>query len=245
MSSTPSTEIIAGDGAYKQVEFDLWHPNCWTLEVTDDLPGTHILEKSLYPTDEQIKGDFLLVSDGEVPMETFLTGIDDHDVIDELAVLKRSSERARVMVNYNRGNSIVPDIVNSEFMPVDPVYITEGLEHWTVLVQADRLGDVVESMQNEYDVDVCSIREVDPKDDVEFADFVDQVDDRLSERQAEGMLTAREVGYYNWPREDSADAVADELGVSKPTALEHLRKGEQKVINFFLDRLEKRKAQYR
>ncbi|UPW02099.1 helix-turn-helix domain-containing protein [Halorussus gelatinilyticus] len=236
----------ADDGvSYKQVELDLWHPNCWTLEVTDDHPSTHVIEKSLYPTDDQIKGDFLLVADGETSIETFVEAIDDHRVVGEVAVLKQSDERARVVVNYERTSSIVPDIVNSEFMPVDPVHITEGTEHWTVLVRADRLGDVVEAMQAEYDVDVSSIREADSKESVEFADFVDQVEDRLSARQTESLLNARRIGYYNWPRDVSADAVADCLEVSKPTVLEHLRKGEQKVLNLCLDELERRQGRPR
>lgn len=238
--SDPEDEV-----AYKQVELTLWHADCWMLELTDRLPDTHVVEKSLYPADERVKADLLLVSDGEVPMSEFVEAVDDHAAVDEVAVLKRSEERARVVVTYDRDASIVPDIVNSEFMPVDPVYITGGLEHWTVLVRADRVGEVVEAMAEEHDVDIDSIRRADPKEDVEFADFVDRVFDRLSERQTESLVAAREMGYYNWPREVSADAVAERLAVSNPTVLEHLRKGEQKVLTLFLDELGRRTGRYR
>ncbi|WP_135830244.1 helix-turn-helix domain-containing protein [Halorussus halobius] len=233
------------DITYKQVELHLWHPGCWTLEVTADLPDTHLLEKSLYPTDEQVKGDFLLVSDGEVPISEFIESIDDHRAVDEVAVLKQSAERARAVVNYDRSTSVVPNIVNSEFMPVDPVYITDGVEYWTVLVKADRLGDIIDSMCAEYDVDIDAIQRADSKENVEFADFVDKASDRLSERQTESLMEAQEVGYYNWPREVSANAVGERLDVSNPTVLEHLRKGEQKVLNLFLDKLSRRDGRYR
>ena len=242
------TRVSDPDGesvTYKQVELALWHPGCWTLEVSDALEDTHIVEKSLYPTDEQVKGDFLLVSDGDVTLDEFTETIDAHRSVESVAVLTQSRERARAVVNYDRDDSIVPDIVNSEFMPVEPVYITGGVEHWTVLVRADRLSSVVQSMREEYDVDLRSVHEADPHDNVEFSDFVDQVSDQLSARQAESMLEAQSIGYYNWPRDVSANAVADELDVSNPTVLEHLRKGEQKVLNLFLDRLGKRKGQYR
>jgi len=238
--SDPGEEV-----SYKQVELHLWHTNCWMLEVTEDMPDTHILEKSLYPTDEQVKADLLLVSDGEAPITEFIEAIDDHEAVDEVAVLKQSAERARAVVNYDRNTSIVPDIVNSEFMPVEPVYITGGVEYWTVLVRADRLGDVVESMREEYDVDIDAIHQADPQENVEFADFVDQVYDRLSDRQTESLVEAQRIGYYNWPREVSANEVADRLDVSNPTVLEHLRKGEQKVLNLFLDKLGRRQGKYR
>jgi predicted DNA binding protein len=245
MSVTRVSDSDDGEIAYKQVDLHLWHPDCWTLEVTDDLPDTHILEKSLYPTDEQVKGDFLLVSDGDVSIPSFIKAIDDHRAVDEVVVLKQSAERARVVVNYARNTSIVPDVVNAELMPVEPVYITDGVEHWTVLVKADRLGEVVEAMRAEYDVDIDAIHQADPKETVEFADFVDQVFDRLSERQTESLMEAQDIGYYNWPREVSANEVADRLDVSNPTVLEHLRKGEQKVLNLFLDKLGKRQGKCR
>lgn len=233
-----------GEASYKQVELNLWHPACWTLELTEAHPNTHILEKSLYPTNEQVKGDFVLVSDGEVSIETLIEAIDAHRVVDEVGILKQSDERARVVVNYDRANSIVPDIVNSEFMPIEPVHITAGSEHWTVLVRSDCLSDVVRSMQAEYDVDVSAIREVDLQENVEFADFVDQVSNQLSARQQESLIAGQDVGYYNWPREVSANVVAERLEVSNPTALEHLRKGEQKILNVFLDRLRARGGRY-
>jgi len=245
MSITRVSETDEDDITYKQVELTLWHSDCWMLEVTDELPDTHVLEKSLYPTADQVKADLLLVSDGDIPIGDLIAAVDAHCAVDEVAVLKQSAERARVVVNYDRDTSIVPDIVNSEFMPVEPVYITDGLEHWTVLVKADRLGEVVEAMRAEYDVELDSIHQADPKDNVEFADFVDQVFDRLSERQTESLLEAQAAGYYNWPRDVSANAVAERLDVSNPTVLEHLRKGEQKVLNLFLDNLSKRKGQYR
>jgi predicted DNA binding protein len=245
MNVTRVADPDDGDVSYKKVELHLWHTNCWMLEVTDDLPGTHVLEKSLYPTDEQVKADLLLVSDGGVPIAEFIEAIDDHTAVDEVAVLKQSEERARVVVNYDRNTSIVPDMVNSEFMPVEPVYITGGVEYWTVLVKADQLGDEVESMREEYDVDIDAIHQADPEENVEFADFVDQVYDRLSDRQTESLVEAQRIGYYNWPREVSANEVADRLDVSNPTVLEHLRKGEQKVLNLFLDKLGKRQGKYR
>jgi predicted DNA binding protein len=100
-------------------------------------------------------------------------------------------------------------------------------------------------MREEYDVDIDAIHQADPQENVEFADFVDQVYDRLSDRQTESLVEAQRIGYYNWPREVSANEVADRLDVSNPTVLEHLRKGEQKVLNLFLDKLGRRQGKYR
>lgn len=54
---------------------------------------------------------------------------------------------------------------------------------------------------------------------------------RLSTRQAEALQAAVEAGYFEWPRRTDAKTIAAELGISHPTFLEHLRKGERKLLS--------------
>lgn len=216
----------------------LWHSGCWTLQTTDAHPGTHIIEKSLYPADDVVKGDFVLATSGGTDLDTFIEAINASEVVNDVAVLKQSTQRARVVVNYASESSIVPQIVRSEFMPIAPVHITEGREHWRVMVEVDALSDVLESMKTEYDVEIDAIEQVDPQESLMFADITNQIDESLSRRQREILFDAREEGYYNWPRDVSANDVADSVGISGPTFLEHLRQGEQKIIHTVLDRLE-------
>ncbi|MDX1748003.1 MAG: helix-turn-helix domain-containing protein, partial [Halobacteriales archaeon] len=42
---------------------------------------------------------------------------------------------------------------------------------------------------------------------------------------------ARERGYYAWPRGTTAADLATDLGVSKSTVLEHLRKAEARLLD--------------
>lgn len=233
---------MATDGTpYKQVELELQHPGCWTLEATDTHSGTHIIEQSLYPTETEIKGDFLLVSDGEMS-NAFIETIDGHRVVNNVVVLKRSFDRARVVVSYRRDSSIVPPIVNSEFMPIEPVHITGGLEYWTVLVRADALSRVLDRMTDAFDmnVDVETIQDVTASDESELADNVDRMYSDLSTRQRESLFEAQAGGYYQWPRDVSATQIADSLDISGPTLLEHLRTGEQKILNAVLDEMKQR-----
>jgi len=228
------------DGTYKQVRLALWHPGCWTLGVTDDHEGTHLVEKSLYTADDVIKGDFILVAQGPEAVGNVVKTIDGYDVVNNVGVLKESEGRARVVVNYDRESSIVPEIVNSKFMPIEPVHITGGEEYWTVLVRASGLPDIVERMEVDYDIEMNSITEVDPKDSLAFADVVDRIHDDLSPRQRELMFEARDAGYYTWPREVSADAVAERTDISASTFLEHIRRGEQKILQSVFEELEHR-----
>lgn len=228
------------DDTYKQVELTLWHPGCWTLGVTSEHPDTHLIEKSLYDAANVIKGDFVLVSNGPASIEEVVETADGYDVVHDVTVLKRSQDRARVVVNYARESSIVPEIVNSDFMPIEPVHITGGEEFWTVLVRSSVLAGVIDEMEERYDVQISSINEVDPDESIAFADVVDRIHEDLSPRQREFMHEAREAGYYTWPREVSANDVAESTDISASTFLEHIRRGEQKTLRRVLEELERR-----
>jgi predicted DNA binding protein len=52
----------------------------------------------------------------------------------------------------------------------------------------------------------------------------------LTERQYSVLTTAYYAGYYDWPRQRTAEQVADSLGITSATLHQHLRRAEQKLI---------------
>lgn len=52
----------------------------------------------------------------------------------------------------------------------------------------------------------------------------------LTDRQREALAVAREVGYYEVPRRNGVEAVADELGCAVSTASGLLRRGEARLV---------------
>jgi predicted DNA binding protein len=52
----------------------------------------------------------------------------------------------------------------------------------------------------------------------------------LTDRQQEILLTALEMGYYEQPRRATYEEIAEQLGCTKTTVGEHLRKAEEKVL---------------
>lgn len=53
----------------------------------------------------------------------------------------------------------------------------------------------------------------------------------LTERQREVLEAAYHAGYFRWPRESTAEEVAESLGISSPTLHKHLRRAEEQLLN--------------
>ena len=56
----------------------------------------------------------------------------------------------------------------------------------------------------------------------------------LTEGQRRTLVRAYEMGYYDVPRHLGSDALSRSLGVSKSTAVEHLRKAEKRLLDEIL-----------
>ncbi|NHX35768.1 MULTISPECIES: bacterio-opsin activator domain-containing protein [Halolamina] len=69
------------------------------------------------------------------------------------------------------------------------------------------------------------------------AGFRERLADRLSDRQATVLRAAYHAGYFEWPRDSTAEELADSVGVSSPTLHNHLRNAEGKLLTAFFDDL--------
>ncbi|WP_224271027.1 helix-turn-helix domain-containing protein [Haloprofundus salinisoli] len=239
MSTVGPNELSGSNSQYKQVRLKIRHPGCWTLDTTNECPDTRIIEKSLYPSEDDITADLILIADGETSLSAFIETIDNHDVVDSVTILKQTDTRARVLVVYERTSSIVPSMANTGFVPIVPVHVYRGYEYWTMMARTDRLGNIIETLQQNFDVTIEAIHGFTEGSAVEFDNICDQINSELSPRQRECLLAAAGKGYYEWPRQTSAKEIATELDISGPTFLEHLRIGEHKVMQHVLHQLER------
>ncbi|WP_226011115.1 bacterio-opsin activator domain-containing protein [Halomicrobium salinisoli] len=56
----------------------------------------------------------------------------------------------------------------------------------------------------------------------------------LTDRQRQALEAAHHAGYFEWPRESTAEDVADLLDIARPTLQAHLRKAEQELVAAFI-----------
>ncbi|SFG42935.1 Predicted DNA binding protein, contains HTH domain [Halopelagius inordinatus] len=218
-----------------RVTLDIWHPDCWTLEVTAETDAG-LLGHGVHSIDGTATGRFTAYADSGDELDALVDAIRASDLTESVwetdddagreTPIAGSATRGLV-VRYDLSNSINDALVSRGFIPDEPVRMQDGREHWTVLVQETRrtVHDRLEEVREEMDADVRVELITAPEDGSGMFRT-----DALSERQREVYRLARRRDYYTWPREVSAGELAAEAGVSKATLLEHLRKAESKLL---------------
>ncbi|MHC3437504.1 bacterio-opsin activator domain-containing protein [Natrialbaceae archaeon A-gly3] len=66
-------------------------------------------------------------------------------------------------------------------------------------------------------------------------EFREGLEDRLTDRQEAALRAAYFGGYYDWPRESTAEEIADAMDISSPTLHNHLRKAQHELLRTFFD----------
>ena len=233
--TTKPGELQAGS----HLTLSIWHPDCWTLEVTEDTDAG-LFGHGVYKVEGKAKGRFTVYGQSEDAVDDLVAAIEDSRLTDSVWKLNHQYDFdtqmptpgntfRSVLVEYEESDSINDALISNGFIPDKAVWIHGGREYWTVVIEADRgqIQDRLADIRGQMDADI-EVQHI-VSDNRETGGVLQR--SVLSQRQRDVFELARERGYYNWPRDISATELAEELGVSKATVLEHLRKAESRLFD--------------
>ncbi|MWG32936.1 helix-turn-helix domain-containing protein [Halomarina oriensis] len=229
-----------------RLTLDLWHPNCWAIESTEQAGGG-VLAHAIYdsPTTEahsDVNGLFTAYGETTEEVERLLDTIEASPHAGALLELQtRFGQRdgntpGRVVreffLEYHPRDMICPTLLEHGFVHSAPVRIEAGRETWQVVFtgEDDAIEPNLERVREDgpAEVTVESITRTGP---TTGGDERQRRLDTLTPTQREVFRFAREKGYYQWPRGTSTRALAADLDISKTTLLEHLRTAESKLLD--------------
>jgi len=113
---------------------------------------------------------------------------------------------------------------------------TNGTTHLTVEVpQSVDARGVVDRIASLFDrAELVATRDLD-RPVRTAADLRESLEERLTERRLMALRTAYLSGYFEWPREATAEEVADSMGITSATLHNHLRKSQKELMSVVFD----------
>jgi PAS domain S-box-containing protein len=111
----------------------------------------------------------------------------------------------------------------------------DGVELVVELPQEADTRTIVERIRDTYPALELTAQRQHREADMTPSEIREQLRERLSDRQYEALETGHAMGYFDWPRESSGEAVAAALGITQPTVNKHIRLGERKVFDLLFD----------
>ncbi len=180
--------------------------------------------------------DLLYVTDGAT--EEILIHVRERVGVQEL--LRRPNELVVVTddcLTRHEGNLIETYLARHNCLLLPPLRYSNGAKSCRVLAldPAALTACYRDLIEDGFSVTVERKREIETVAHDAPLLTLDGVLPDLSPRQREIFSTAYDEGYYEIPRKTTTEAIADEVGIERRTAEEHLRRAENKLVTALID----------
>ncbi len=175
---------------------------------------------------------FQIVGDVYEKCDDYLTALDAVDTIRKYDITPVNDSNFYIYLKETvceHSHRFRELFVNTDILVVSPIeYGAEGEMIVEAVGDAEDLQTIVAGLPNPLSVSVNQLSEYDACQETPVAS--------LTDRQREVLLIARDLGYYEIPRQASVREVANQLDCSKSTAANHLRKAEARLVALYGER---------
>jgi len=126
----------------------------------------------------------------------------------------------------------LPVIERRNCLEIQPVVYTAGWEWYRVVAFSERdLRSLFKDLDRHCKVEITSKRAISDESVREtFPVSTATLLGKLTSRQLQALVVALDSGYYDIPRTATAGEIAQKLRVPRTSYVDHLRKGENKVL---------------
>jgi hypothetical protein len=195
-------------------------PDLWIRELSEAFPATTFRLLAGVQTDGGGAMELGEVVGGDVGGA--LEAMAAHPSLAAVEPLHAGDERA--LVQYETGQQELYQFLGDASLPVEfPVVATDGTMEFDITTTRDRFETMADRLSaSPYGYELLSVVHADGDEDL------------LTDRQREALRAALRAGYFEVPRRCTLAEVADRLGVDKSTASETIRRGQARVVEWFL-----------
>ncbi|WEL17533.1 Transcriptional regulator, contains HTH domain [Halorhabdus sp. SVX81] len=199
-------------------------PQCDVAAVSRDCGPVASVSRSAVPDEDGRVHDEFTVREGDCP-----------DTLGDATAIFQDDRRTIYRLARSRGQGCACECIEREGCTVRDVQVVDGTLFVTVLAaDLDGIRAIVSTLRESRDgVQVGTLVRAPPESESGPLWVTDPGE--LTARQREVLETAYEMGYFEYPRNATAEAVATELDVATPTFTEHLAAAQHNLLEGFLD----------
>jgi len=206
----------------REIQFS-WRHDCPFNRLTEDVPDLNIRwETPAVGVDDRTVLSRFVVDTSERTVDR---------VGDELAEyrsirrVERTDDRAFVCILDREMITMPPELL-SECLSVS-IHEHDGIEEWRVLTPSSRVERFLfETLNNESGARFDLKRKVSLD---EFSTDEEPMRDRLTDKQEQAIAEGLRRGYFEYPRESTAEEVAAELGITASSFTSRIRRGQRRL----------------
>jgi len=154
----------------------------------------------------------------------------------ELTVIGGAHETVRITLRLS--NQCVIPLLASHGWSTEAATLTNGDCYLTVhLPSGNNVREMIETVCEEFPNAELLARRQKHVESQTVSEIQESAVAKLTDRQRTILQTAHAAGYFQWPRDASGAEIAATLDISAPTFHQHLRIGQQKLMNSIFEEL--------
>jgi predicted DNA binding protein len=230
MSSREAEQLI-------EIVFRVNDPTYPFVALSENGETVVSLERML-PREGGKYAEFFRISGGDPDRIVELA--EDDDQVRDIRIVSREDDGGLFEFTVSTSHGFCPARDLAELGAI-PREITGEDGEGTIVVEVvgrETASDLISAFLEAHpDAKLVSKHGIDDKTPLLSANELDDaIDDSLTERQREVLLTAFESGYYEWPRTCTGEELADSMGISSATFSEHIHTAERKLLELLIER---------
>lgn len=220
-------------GRAVELELKVCDRECFFIRASDDADCRVVLEESIHRADGQLL-EFFTVRDA--PAERVLRMVADESALTEARLIRDGPDGSLFQFVVS-GPCVTATLADTGAI-TRAVSAVGGNGRVVATVPPHvNVRTVVETFQRQHpESELLAQREGKQPVPVRTEEGLHAtLADQLTEKQFEVLRTAYLSGYFDWPRDSTADECADALGITQPTFSQHIRAAQYTVFTALFD----------
>lgn len=217
------------------IELDVWLPDLFdTLGQSADQQGgdaTVTVEEMVPVGTSRVIQHLTVTGHSQVDFRETMAKMDE---VESVRQLDSDCDRSRFEVIYN-DFPLMSTLVSYGGSIKDVHYHGSDLHVTVVLPSTVDVRQLIEALQSDVPEFKLGAQRTVHRSQTTTTPFQDGLED-LTARQQTTVLTALVGGYFEWPRESTAEEIATTMDISSPTFHYHLRLAQNKILSRLLER---------